>query len=73
MFWRKKKSEVTDVFTAEEITLAVGDVKGYENIKKWEKENKDKLNPDGSLKEGWVRDWKNGGKLVYRGIEKQEE
>ena len=23
--------------------------------------------PDGSLKDGWVRDWKNGGKLVYKG------
>jgi hypothetical protein len=30
-------------------------------------ENADKLNPDGTLKEGWERDWKNGGKLVYKG------
>ena len=73
MFGRKKNTEVKDTFTSEELTLGVGDVKGYFNIKKWERANKDKLNSDGSLKEGWVRDWKNGGKLVYKGAEKQEE
>jgi Fe-S cluster biosynthesis and repair protein YggX len=71
MFGRKKNTEVKDTFTSEELTLGVGDVKGYFNIKKWERANKNKLNPDGSLKEGWVRDWKNGGKLVYTGDNKE--
>ena len=58
---------VPDTFKAEELNELTGSVRGAENYEKWMKDNADKLNADGTLKEGWERDWKNGGKLVYKG------
>lgn len=58
---------VPDTFKAGELNELTGSVRGAENYEKWMQENADKLNPDGTLKEGWERDWKNGGKLVYKG------
>lgn len=48
-------------------------VRGAENYEKWINANRDKINPDGSLKDGWVRDWKNGGKLVNKNATRQGE
>ena len=58
---------VPDTFKAGELNELTGSVRGAENYEKWMKDNADKLNADGTLKEGWERDWKNGGKLVYKG------
>lgn len=58
---------VPDTFKAGELNDLTGSVRGAENYEKWMQDNADKLNPDGTLKEGWERDWKNGGKLVYKG------
>lgn len=58
---------VPDTFKAGELNELTGSVRGTENYEKWMKDNADKLNADGTLKEGWERDWKNGGKLVYKG------
>lgn len=58
---------VSDTFEAGELNELTGSVRGSENYEKWVQENADKLNADGTLKEGWERDWKNGGKLVYKG------
>lgn len=54
-----------DTFKPGELNELTNSVRGAENYEKWMEANRDKLNPDGTLKEGWVRDWKNGGKLVY--------
>ena len=54
-----------DTFKPGELNELTNSVRGAENYEKWMEANQDKLNPDGTLKEGWVRDWKNGGKLVY--------
>lgn len=58
---------VPDTFKAGELNELTGSVRGTENYEKWMKDNADKLNADGTLKEGWERDWKNGGKLGYKG------
>lgn len=58
---------VEDTFKPNELNELTGSVRGAENYEKWVQENTDKLNSDGTLKEGWERDWKNGGKLVYKG------
>lgn len=58
---------VEDTFKPNELNELTGSIRGAENYEKWLADNADKLNPDGTLKEGWVRDWKNGGKLVYNG------
>lgn len=58
---------VSDEFAPNELNELTGSIRGAENYDKWMQENADKLNPDGTLKEGWVRDWENGGKLVYKG------
>ena len=58
---------VSDTFAPNELNELTGSVRGAENYEKWVQDNADKLNPDGTLKEGWVRDWKNGGKLIYKG------
>lgn len=58
---------VEDTFKPNELNELTGSIRGAENYEKWIADNADKLNPDGSLKDGWVRDWKNGGKLVYKG------
>lgn len=58
---------VPGTFKAGELNELTGSVRGAENYEKWMKDNADKLNADGTLKEGWERDWKNGGKLVYKG------
>ena len=58
---------VEDTFKEGELNELTGSIRGAESYDKWVKENADKLNPDGTLKEGWVRDWENGGKLVYKG------
>lgn len=58
---------VDDTFKPNELNELTGSIRGAENYEKWLADNADKLNPDGSLKDGWVRDWKNGGKLVYKG------
>ena len=58
---------VEDTFKAGELNELTGSVRGAENYEKWVQDNADKLNPDGTLKEGWERDWKNGGKLVFKG------
>lgn len=58
---------VEDTFSAGELNELTNSVRGAENYEKWMEANADKLNPDGTLKEGWVRDWENGGKLVYKG------
>ena len=58
---------VADTFKPGELNDLTGSIRGAENYEKWMQENADKLNPDGSLKDGWVRDWENGGKLVYKG------
>lgn len=58
---------VPDTFKAGELNELTGSVRGAENYEKWMKDNADKLNADGTLKEGWERDGKNGGKLVYKG------
>lgn len=55
---------VSDTFGDNELNELTHSVRGSENCEKWIEANKDKINPDGSLKDGWVRDWKNGGKLV---------
>lgn len=55
---------VADTFKDNELNELTHSVRGAENYNKWIEANKDKINPDGSLKDGWVRDWKNGGKLV---------
>lgn len=57
---------VSDTFGDNELNELTGSVRGAENYEKWIEANKDKINPDGSLKDGWVRDWKNGGKLVNK-------
>lgn len=56
---------VEDTFKPNELNDLTSSIRGAENYEKWIADNADKLNPDGSLKDGWVRDWKNGGKLVY--------
>ena len=58
---------VEDTFKPNELNELTGSIRGAESYEKWLADNADKLNPDGSLKDGWVRDWKNGGKLVYKG------
>ena len=58
------KPVVPDTFGDNELNDLTGSVRGAENYEKWIEANKDKINPDGSLKDGWVRDWKDGGKLV---------
>ena len=58
---------IEDTFKAGELNELTNSVRGAENYEKWMAENADKLNPDGTLKEGWERDWENGGKLVYKG------
>ena len=60
---------VPDTFEPNELNELTGSVRGAENYEKWVNANADKLNPDKSLKAGWERDWKNGGKLVYNGDE----
>lgn len=57
---------VSDTFADNELNELTHSVRGAENYEKWIEANKDKINPDGSLKDGWVRDWKNGGKLVNK-------
>lgn len=57
---------VSDTFGDNELNELTGSVRGAENYQKWIEANKDKINPDGSLKDGWKRDWKNGGKLVNK-------
>lgn len=57
---------VSDTFGENELNDLTGSVRGAENYEKWIEANGDKLNPDGSLKDGWERDWKNGGKLVNK-------
>lgn len=57
---------VSDTFKDNELNELTGSVRGAENYDKWLEANRDKINPDGSLKDGWVRDWKNGGKLVNK-------
>lgn len=57
---------VSDTFGDNELNELTGSVRGAENYQKWIEANKDKINPDGSLKDGWERDWKNGGKLVNK-------
>ncbi len=59
---------VSDTFGDNELNELTGSVRGAENYQKWIEANKDKINPDGSLKDGWERDWKNGGKLVNKNI-----
>ncbi len=58
---------VPDTFSSNELNELTGSVRGAENYEKWLEANKDKINPDGSLKDGWVRNWKEGGKLEYKG------
>ena len=58
---------VPDTFEAGELNELTQSVRGAENYDKWMQENADKINPDGTLKDGWERDWANGGKLVYKG------
>lgn len=58
---------VSDTFGDNELNELTGSVRGAENYDKWLEANKDKINPDGSLKDGWVRNWKDGGKLEYKG------
>lgn len=58
---------VEDTFSAGELNELTNSARGAENYEKWMAENADKLNSDGTLKDGWVRDWENGGKLVYKG------
>ena len=58
---------VSDTFGDNELNELTGSVRGAENYDKWLEANKDKINPDGSLKDGWVRNWKEGGKLEYKG------
>ena len=62
---------VADTFKDNELNDLTGSVRGAENYDKWMEANKDKINPDGSLKDGWVRDWKNGGKLVNKNATSQ--
>ena len=57
---------VPDTFGDNELNELTGSVRGAENYEKWVEANKDKINPDGTLKDGWERDWKNGGKLVNK-------
>ena len=57
---------VPDTYKPGELNELTNSVRGAENYEKWMEANKDKLNPDGTLKDGWVRDWKNGGKLIYK-------
>lgn len=57
---------VDDTFKMGELNELTHSVRGAENYEKWINANKDKINPDGSLKDGWVRDWKNGGNLVNK-------
>lgn len=56
--------EVPDTFAPNELNELTGSVRGAENYEKWLEDNRDKINPDGSLKDGWARDWENGGVLV---------
>ena len=58
--------KVKDTFGDNELNELTHSVRGAENYEKWIQANKDKINPDGSLKDGWVRDWKNEGKLVNK-------
>ena len=55
-----------DTFQPGELNELTNSVRGAENYENWMWANSDKINPDGTLKDGWVRDWKNGGKLVYK-------
>ena len=64
---------VPDTFGDNELNELTGSVRGAENYEKWIEANKDKINPDGSIKDGWERDWKNGGKLVNKNAPKGEE
>lgn len=64
---------VEDTFKPNELNELTGSIRGSESYDKWVQENADKLNPDGTLKEGWVRDWKNGGKLVHKGDPKDPQ
>jgi hypothetical protein len=64
---------VEDTFKNGELNELTHSVRGAENYEKWIKANKDKINPDGSLKDGWVRDWKNGGKLVNKNLKDTDE
>lgn len=57
---------VPDTYQPGELNELTNSVRGAEKYEKWMETNKDKLNPDGTLKDGWVRDWKNGGKLIYQ-------
>lgn len=59
---------VSDTFGDNELNELTGSVRGAENYEKWIEANKDKINPDGTLKDGWVRDWKDGGKLVNKNL-----
>lgn len=58
---------VPDTFEMNELNELTNSVRGAENYEKWVNDNLDKLNPDGTLKDGWERDWRDGGKLVYTG------
>lgn len=62
---------VPDTFKDNELNDLTHSVRGAENYEKWIEANKDKINPDGTLKDGWVRDWKNGGKLVNKNAPKE--
>jgi SPP1 gp7 family putative phage head morphogenesis protein len=64
---------VPDTFKGNELNELTGSVRGAENYEKWINANKDKINPDGSLKDGWERDWKNGGKLVNKNAPQKSE
>ena len=60
-------SDTFDMSGIGELNELTGSIRGAKNYVKWMKANADKLNPDGTFKAGWVRDWRKGenfGKLI---------
>lgn len=54
-----------DTFGDNELNELTGSVRGSESYEKWKQEYQEALNPDGSYKPGWGRDWKDHGKVKY--------